>query len=145
MKCNLTVLLLMKLKSKNIGTNVIVLYVKNEARTDKLTLKNRRILLNLKLENARSEELKARSKFDAKMKYLSKRWGHYVNIMTQFKVIMQRETEIAWKYGHDKMNRKIKFLSNKFSRTCVVNDVWENIVLSDEILKDKFKDPEVKL
>ena len=96
-KCHLTVLLLMKLKGKNIGTNVIEQYVKNEARTDKLKLKNRRILLNLKLENARSEELKARSKYDAKMKYLSKRWGHYVNIMSQIKVIMQNEMEIAWK------------------------------------------------
>ena len=99
----------------------------------------------IKLENARLEELKARSRLIAKLTYLNRRWGHYTYIISQFNVIMQNETEIVWKEGHDKMKKKVRFLCTKYdNKTVEVESVWEGILLSDELLKGKYEEPEVK-
>ena len=86
-----TVLFLKKLRQKNLGTNETENYV----RTMKWNIRNkvRRSILKHKISDAISEEFKIRSKYNSNYGYLWRRWGHNTHIFSQFRDIMQKETE----------------------------------------------------
>ena len=113
-KCQLTSLLFNKLKQKNIGTPAIEKYVRNEARTDRLRNRNRKMLLKLKLENAHYEETKARNRFSAKLDYLRRRWGRYHYIMNEFYGIMETEVTRIWSAGRSKINPSLVGIFRSF-------------------------------
>ena len=42
------------------------------------------------------------------------------------------------------MKKKVRFLYDKYNnKTFEVESVWEGILLSDELLKEKYEEPEV--
>ena len=140
-KCHSQALLLSKLRQKNQGTNEVENYVRN-MRNDQLRSKIRRSILMHKISDAKTMESVNRKKFESKMAYLSRRWGHYSYVLGGFREIMQEEVELEWNKLKDKNQRKISHLVSKWKKgsTEKVGE-WRNILISDEKLKEQFEEP----
>ena len=135
-----TVLFLKKLRQKNLGTNETENYVKTMKQN--IRKKVRRSILKHKINDAISEEIKIRSKYNSSYGYLWRRWGHNTVIFSQFRDIMQRETEWSWEKEKEKMTRKIAFLAKKqkYIPPDFVDD-YRGILISDQLLTEKYETP----
>ena len=137
-KCHSTVLLLSKLRQKNLGTNEIEQFLKYTGNV-MIRSRIRRSILQHKISDAKINEKNIRTKYENKLQYLQQRWGHNSLIMGRFKQIMHQECQFTWKQLRSKTNQKISFLANKWQNNKVKVDQWRDVMISDEKLKDAFE------
>ena len=119
-KRSLTTLLLLKLRSSNMGTNEAEEYAAHDiakGRGDKRGRKrNIRSLMKQKIAMAKANEVKARKEYRKKMDYVEKRWGDYKTVMQSFKGVMQKEVRRVCNEGRIKLKAKIEHLSKKWNK-----------------------------
>ena len=102
--------------------------------------KQRRSMMNNKLNDARFQEEKAKKKFLKEFNYLSRRWGvQNPYFMSQFNILMQREVEETWQDGRERVLSKLEFLAQKWHRVhnTVPPDI-DGVIISDEKLEEVF-------
>ena len=95
----LTVLFLRRCQRREVRCNDVEHFVK-KIPSRFLRNKQRRSMMNNKLNDARFQEEKAKKKFLKEFNYLSRRWGvQNPYFMSQFNILMQREVEETWQDG----------------------------------------------
>lgn len=94
-KRSFTTPLLLKLRSRNMGTNEVEEYAAQDmakGRGDERGQKrNIRSLMKQKIAMAKANEVKARKEYHKKMDYVEKRWGDYKIVMRNFNGVMQKK------------------------------------------------------
>ena len=113
-----TVILLEKLKYKGLGTNQIEDFAKNDMGRGWGSERRRstmvRCSLRGKVQDARETLAGTRTRYQSRMSYLERRWGHNRAIMADFKMIVQEQVESVWKTMKEKNKQKREHLERKW-------------------------------
>ena len=143
-KHRLTALELMKLKQRNLGNNDVEHFVKGAADDEAVRDKLRRSVMKIRIDEAKRNEETARNKFERQLNYLQRRWGHNIQIMSQFRSVMQTEVELLWSKLRQDIKEKIEFLTKKWKKKdCTATvDEWEGIAISDKKLHERYDELE---
>ena len=116
-KRSLTTILLLKLRSRNMGTNKAEEYSAHDiakGRDDERGQKrNIRSLMKQKIAMAK---VKVRKEYSKKMDYVEKRCEDYKAVMQNFKGVMQKEVRHVWNEGRIKLKAQIEYLSKKWNK-----------------------------
>ena len=117
---NSTVNLLEKLKFKGLGTNQVEEFARSDMGRGFGSEKRRSIMVRSimrgKVEDARGTLAFTRARYETRMAYLERRWGHNRAIMSALKVIIQEPVEEIWKTKKEKNKEKIKHLERKWKK-----------------------------
>ena len=145
-KVKLKILLLEKLKHRNVGTNQVEHFVK-KIEDVKLRDHMRRAMMGCKIKNAYECEETVKSKFDKSFEYVKRRFGQDMEFFDEYKKIMQGEAEYAWKEGREKIGRKATFLVSKWKKKPEpnVDSEWREVAISDEKLDEKYEAQPTKI
>ena len=109
---------------------------------ERLRSRVRDSVLKHKIFDAKGSEQNNRNKFNSRLNYLNRRWGHNGFIMGKFREIMQKEVELLWNKLRNKNQNKISHLVSKWKdKNSEIVGEWRNILISDEKLKEQFDDP----
>ena len=115
-----TVNLLVKLKFNGLGTNQVEEFVRNDMGRGFGSEKRRSIMVRCimrgKVEDARGTLAFTRARYETRMAYLERRWGHNRAIMSALKVIIHEQVEEIWKTKKEKNKEKIKHLERKWKK-----------------------------
>ena len=139
-------LLLEKLKHKNVGTNQVEHFVK-KIEDEKLKDHMRRAMMGCKIKNAYECEEKMKSKYEKNFDYVKRKFGQDVGFFNEYRKIMQGEAEYAWNVGREKNGKKANFLVSKWKKRpeTKVDSEWRNVAISDEKLDEKYEAPITKV
>ena len=142
-----TVILLEKLKYKGLGTNQIEDFAKNDMGRGWVSERRRRTMIRCcmrgKVLDARETLAGTRARYQDRMSYLERRWGHNRAIMADFRVIVQEQVESVWKTMKEKNKQKREHLERKWKRerrrrqggNPKIEGEWRGIKIGDEELE----------
>ena len=137
-----TVLLLLKLRQHNQGTNEIESFVRNIQNLK--TRKNmKRAIMKTKIQDARHEEMETRRKFKKELDYIKRKIGTNTEFYYRFNSLMQEEVEFNWREQKEKRRKKVKHLIKKWKNVRpTVPETYRGVTISTEALEEIFDEEE---
>ena len=133
----LTTLRLKKLREMNQGTNDVESYCSNIS-DENYRSKTRKMLMRLKIEDACRVENRSREEVKRRNTYIKRKIGH-LEVFSQYKTIVQRETEHTWDLGKEKTKQKLIHLAQKYqNKPPVSQEKFRGILISDTLINEKF-------
>ena len=121
----LQLLLFQKLRGRGVGCNEVEEFARKEVwrgggRSWRQVEERRKgfikAMMKMKVRAAMEELEETRRQLQKKLKYITGRWGNYIEVMSGFFRTMQEEVVGEWKDGRDKMKTKINHLERRWVR-----------------------------
>ena len=140
------VLLLSKLKQRNIGTGDVECFLR-KLTNEKLKTGSRNALMRQKILDASREKQHYSNQYKAGLRYLNRRWGQFASVVAGFNRVLQEETVAEWERIREKHRKKLWFLTGKKlgGKPREETGDYRGVLISEEQLKSRFQAPEIKV